>query len=609
MNEEDEVYSLGNFTSEPSERHPILLSLFFRFFILLFAIYILIDVFSIQVVHGSTYRYLAQVNTIYTIPVIAPRGIIYDRNSNILAYNTSVYSIYLKVSQIPYSNRSNIFNDLSKITGLSTSDIYSVYSSAVNDGEGETVILQRLSQEQMVKALLSNYSQYYDVISTTIRVYPDGKPMSSILGFVGEPTQNDLNTYPYLNQNDEIGKDGIEMYYDKYLRGVDGQEVIEVNSLGDTVKVLSVEAPIPGDNIYLSIDTSLQNFVYNDIKGGIQEFNATGGAAVVQNPNDGSILAMVTSPTYDNNIFSSSDASNQYLSLLSDNRDPLINRAIAEAQPPGSTMKMVTSSAALQGGYVNTDYYFEDKGTFPLGGYVFQNYDKIGWGRINIIGAIRWSSNDFFYNLAANFLPFNVYVQYAQMYRLGRQTGIDLPGEASGEISTPTVKMQITGQPWYEGDALNAVIGQGYSLVTPIQLDDIVSTVANNGTYFVPHLLEKITNPQNNLLNYYKSSYYFQDKVSYNNYQIIKTGMNEAYLDGIDSTARTNIVDAGVKTGTAEYGPIINGSYEYAHAWTTGFAPYNNPSIAFVFFLQRGGLSVSTDIVTRNFLNWYFKKQ
>ena len=577
-----------------------------------------------QIVHGAAYKLESDNNRIAVEPIIAPRGIIYDRNGVTLAYNEDTFNVVIDPYIFDTKNETAVFNGLAGILGISASSITQMYENGIKSGSSLIDIADNITKDQMI-AITSNplYAEV-QVQTGTVRVYPYKEAIASVLGYAGLVSSQDLANNSQLTNQDTIGKDGIEEEYDSELRGVDGETILEKNTDGDTVSVLKTIPPIPGDNITLSIDINAQQKLYNDVAQGVVNNNATGGAAIIEDIHTGSILAMVTNPTYDNNLFAQGISEDAYHQLISDPHFPLLDRAISEAQPPGSVMKTITASAALQTGAINLGSIFDSEGVFEYGGHQFQDYDKIVRGRLNVIGGLQWSSNIFFYNTIISMMNnadptgINTLIKFQKEYGLGQPTGIDLPDESSGIIASPQEMQASTGQIWYGGDSLNAAIGQGDTEVTPIQVVNWITSIANGGTLFKPSIVEKIQSYANQTVDAFSPQVVRKDFVSEANLNIIKQGMLEAVDKGIDNTVFTPVVSIAGKTGTAEFGPLdAQGNYTEEHAWATGFAPYSTngnppysptkqPQVAFVVFLEAGGLSTSSERVEKNFMNWYY---
>ena len=580
--------------------------------IILLAI-VFVTLINLAIVNGATYSKEANANRIYIEPIIAPRGIIYDRNAVPLVYNTEVSNVIAGPQLATDTGKDTILSKLAGILNVSTASLESAYAKGSKEGDF-VELASNISKDQMIEITASPYLSYITVEEGLERTYPYKNVLAQVLGYTGGASAADLEANPVLNAEDTIGKTGIEYEYDNDLRGIDGERIVEVNTLGNVVSTIKTENPVPGENIYLSIDVNVQQTLATDLQKGIDEskviggYNsqATGGAAIIEDTTDGSILALVSLPTYDNNSFADGISEQDYANLVNNPNDPLIDRAISEAQPPGSVMKTITASAALQEKSIDPSTIFVDHGTFQYGGHTYQDYDKIARGPLTVTGGLQWSSNIFFYNTILS-LGIEKFLLYENKFGVGQLTGIDLPGEVTGQPSSPQVKQEETGQPWYGGDSLNAAIGQGYTEVTPIQVVNWITSIANGGTLFTPHIIEKVNNPDNSPAETYTAHVVRQGFVSSSVLDTVKQGMYDAVHSGIDITLNSPAVSIGGKTGTAEFGSVDSaGNYTHAHAWATGFAPFNNPQISFVSFVENGGYSTTAEFVSKTFLTWFF---
>ncbi len=568
---------------------------------------VFISLINLEIVNGAKLQTESNTQRIFVETLPAPRGIIYDRNHIPLVYNIDTYKVVIDTNIFDPKNQGSEFASIANLLHIPVEQVSSIYTKGIVAHEDVITVQDNINKDQVIALSTDPIYKGIRAESSTIRQYPYIQYTAAILGYTGGVSESDLHSNAGLNSQDTIGKAGIEAQYDTALRGVDGQKIVEVNTLGQVVNVIKEEDPIPGNNIILSLDINVQKNLSDALALGIKDSSATGGASIIQNINDGSIIAMVTLPTYDNNKFAQGISQSDYASLLNDPNTPLINRAISEAQPPGSVMKTITASAALQEKDITTSTLVDDKGTFDLGGIVFQNYEKIARGIINVIGGLQWSSNVFFYNVIHSYLNINTFVKYEKLFGAGSLTGIDLPGEQPGELSSPQVKQELTGQVWFGGDSLNAAIGQGYTLVTPIQVVNWITSIANGGTLFKPQMVSRIENGTSNAAQVFNGSVVRQGFVDDKYLSIVRQGMHVAVQSGIDHTLYTSAVDIAGKTGTAEFGALdAYGQYTHEHAWASGFAPYDKPQISFVVFLEGGGLSSNSERVAKSFLTWYY---
>ncbi len=565
------------FIQNHSTRDLFLLLCLGVFVFLLFA-----RLFYLQVVEGSKYRYLSNSNRIRTVIVHAPRGIIFDRYGKPLVYN---------------------------IPG---------FREEVN---GKTV---QLEQKQAL-ALIAKGKKDLEVDS--LREYPYKDAMAQVIGYLGQISKSELSEPQYAGYGpgDLIGKEGIEQEYESKLRGTDGKQLIEVDAMGNPVRTLGQTDPVPGQNITLTIDANLQEAVYNAMK------DVKRGAAIVSTPK-GEILAMVSKPSFDPNLFTLGSnylvsSGSSYFSvsdILSDSKNqPLLNRAISGLYPPGSTFKLIVAASGLSNKIIDANWQIQDTGVLNVGSFSFSNWYYTGYGgtdgMVNVVKGIQRSNDIFFYKLAEK-VGVDTVSKTASEFGLGKPLGIDLAGEASGVVPTPEWKQKTFGQPWYLGDTYHYGIGQGYLLVTPLQVNAWTEGIANNGTIYQPHLLksEQPITLASNLLNQ-------QDD------DLIREGMVEACAPGgvawplfnfsvknpklaIDNknilpvasaSADTKHVVVACKTGTAQVG----GETTLPHAWVTAFAPAYNPQIVVTVLSENSGegSNVAGPIV-KEILSYWFSR-
>ncbi len=501
-----------------------------------------------------------------------------------------------------------------------------------------------------------------------VRHYVDGPLYSHLLGYVGRISEEEYTAAqvqygeeanPY-GKDDTIGKTGLEASLDEQLRGKKGMQSVVVNSHEQVVSELAYQAPITGNNVTLTIDAKLQAAVTDALRRGLENAKVKAGVAIVVRVSDGQVLSMVSLPSYDNNLFTRGIKQQDFDSLLHDPTLPMFNRAVGGSYPPGSTYKMISAAAALQEGVVNVDTKLVCPGLIevPFTGNEtrrnpYRDWRAAGHGTINVIEALMVSSDVFFYITAGprqedqvikksdgtrqviwtryyhpngrtpfefNGLGIQRLSNYARAFGLGSKTGIGLPGESAGLVPDQSWKDTVDpSNPWSLGDTLVTAIGQGYNLVTPLQLVNVTAAVANGGTLYKPQLVEKITGPNGELVQGYTPQVLGQVPVSPENLAIVREGMRQVVVNQTRGTAAQRITlksfEWAGKTGTAEFGDIIrmekDKEIRRAHAWFTAFAPFDKPEIAVVVLLEGGEESLEGSTfavpVTDEILKAYFK--
>ena len=386
--------------------------------------------------------------------------------------------------------------------------------------------------------------------------------------------------------------------YEKTLRGIDGGEIIEVDSTGKKLRTLRKTDPIPGQNLYLSIDADLQNLAHKLLEETIQKTKSCCGAIVAQDPISGQILALASYPSF--NPKNITDA-------LSAPNSPLLNRAIAGTYPPGSTFKIASSLAGLDSGKIDADTQFEDTGVMNLGPFTFANWYFTQYGRkegsVNLVKALKRSNDIFFYRLG-ELTGEKVLSDSAKKSGLGKVLGIDIPGEVNGLIPDDNWKQENIGEVWYPGDTLHMAIGQGFVLTTPLQINNLVSLIAADGRQYPPHLGLKITGPEGNLIKEFKYEF-STPSFKESDIALVKQGLSEVPKDGGTAWPFFSFpISSAGKTGTAEYGDL-----KKTHAWYTGYAPANDPKIAVTVLIEGGGegSTVASPIVKEMF-RWFLSE-
>jgi penicillin-binding protein 2 len=617
--------------------------LIFFIFILFFAVLIL-ELSSLQVAHGEEMLIKSENNQIKIRKIPAYRGVIFDRNGKKLVVNESSMNVYLALEHyldedgyidtqlveessdtlagILGDNWSNTVADDEEIppyTSISEK-IYSLHKESpyfteiliATDIDNDTAI--------KIKARAESLPGVY-IDSGNKRMYPEREILSHILGYTGTVSAEDLDELEYIQPTDVIGRTGLERKYDKELLGEYGEIAWEVDAMGRTISKEGyiVKEPVSGKNLYLSLDLEMQRKLYEILQNGVSEYGAVGGAGILQDPNTGEILALVSFPSYDNNLFVGGISVAGYGELINDTRNPLMNRAIAAQMPPGSTFKTIVAVGGLEGKAItkNTIYVSRRGYTFSSGA-PFQDYRNIAYGSLNLIDAIAVSSNIYFCELIRNW-DMNKLVPYLEKFGIGRYTGIDIPGEAPGRMPSPANKIALanTISPWLdpvwypEGDSCNSVIGQGIALVTPLQMVNWVSAIANDGTLYTPHVGGYFLDEEKERTTLEYEPIY-TEVASKESLKTVREGMWAA-VNGPRATIRTLSgmkVAVAAKTGTAEFGAINkDGQYENTHAWATGFFPYENPKYSFTIFLEDGGESINAVRLARQMIEWMIENE
>lgn len=610
---------------------------FFLFFILF--IVLLGNLSTLQIAKGEEMLNKSNSNQIKMKTQTAYRGVIFDRNGKKLAENVPSMNLYIKMEEyldskgavkaVELENSSNtlggILSDRWKRSfpgGEYESILEKIYSVHKESPYfTDILIAEGISNEKAIEIKSKNESLpgvYID--NDSQRYYPYKDIVSHIIGYTGDVTSEDLSSSTSLVLTDTIGKNGIEKWYDKQLRGENGEIAIEVDALGRSVSKQEyvIKEAVSGDSLYLTIDIDIQKNFYDFLKSGVKKAKAVGGAGIIEDVQTGEIIAMVTYPSYDNNLFVGGISTKDYSKLLNNKNLPLINRAISVQMPPGSTFKSLVAPAALDAGAITKNTIYVSRYGYKFSnGAPFQEFENHAYGPLNVVGGIAQSSNIFFCELIRNW-DINKLDPYLEKFGIGKYTGIDIPGEAPGRLPSPANKKLLaeTTSPWLEpvwypeGDSCNSVIGQGITLVTPIQMSNWMAALATEGKLQTPHLAKSFRNEQG-VTETLVFDLLAENMVSKEAFRITKEGMWSA-VNGpkrsVGLLANVGVVVAA-KTGTAEFGKLNSkGIYENTHAWVGGFFPYAKPKYSFSVFLEDGGHSSNAVAIMRNMITWMVKQ-
>jgi penicillin-binding protein 2 len=448
--------------------------------------------FAIQV--GGTTPYEARAATTRTVLEALPstRGLIFDRSGSPLVSNIASYSIKIRPSDLPESKRPAVVQSLAALVGADPSDI----NVAIDSNPGSRFDLVRVAQDVApdVAAFIAESGTELpgvEVVVETRRNYELGSLFAQVLGYTGPIDGSellDLKDDGY-QPDDLLGRAGVESTYEALLRGEYGIQTVERDAAGREIQVVRTDQqPVAGSSLRLTIDTREQQLAEQALRWGMKAANLKRGVIIVMNPQNGEILAMVSLPTYDDNAFSQGISVQDYQALLSNPNRPLVNHAISDVYPPGSTYKLVAGTGVLADGKITASTKIRTAGYLMLGGWRFRDWNDRGFGMCNIICGFSHSSDTFFYQAAA-MLGIDRHGFWGKKYGFGSPTGIDLPAEASGVVPTNQWKLDLLGLPIYPGEVYLAGIGQGYVATTPLQLLNAYSALANGGTLYAPHVV------------------------------------------------------------------------------------------------------------------------
>ena len=543
---------------------------------------IALDLVYIQAIRGGYFYHLSKNNRIRVVPVEGKRGRIFDRYGTVLADNRSSFNVMLIPQEI--KDQGKLFRYLSKVLEIDQKRLQKKFKQKLFAPFAPVIIAEDIEKEVAI-VLEENKFRFPGLFvqMSVKRLYPFKDVGAHVLGYVGRINRSKierLKDYGYTPQ-DVIGYSGIEEYYDNYLKGEGGGSQIEINSRGQQVRLLSLKESRSGQDITLTIDNNIQKIA-------AALLSDQHGAIIVMDIKSGEILGLVSSPSYDPNIFVDSTKRNKVSAVFSDSLAPLLNRAISGQYPPGSVFKIPVALAALDMSKITSYTSFLCPGGYKTGDREFHCAHI--HGDQNLTEAIVHSCNVYFYNLGV-VLGVDLLNKYAQMLGLGAITNIDLPFEESGLIPSREQKRNACQQRWYKGDTLNFSIGQGDTLATPLQLVQLMATVARNGEKVQPHLINTVDVERN----VPKSLIDIQSE----KFELIKVGLRSAVSDSSGTAHLLDISGLSVcgKTGTAQ----TSGGRKH-HAWFVGYSNLDTKKIAFCVFLEHGGSSYNACRVARKLL-------
>ena len=545
-----------------------------------------VGIVYLQMGKGDYYYDLSKRNYIRLIPLIASRGKVFDRNGEILIDNIPSFNLAIlpqEFSNQTKDERNKTILSLSKILKVDKAKLKHNFKKSYIAPFSPVIISKNIPREKAIileEAKLSLPGTFIQIKPK--RFYPYGKVCAHILGYTGLIDRSKitrLKDYGYKIK-DIIGYTGIEEEYDRYLRGEDGGLQVKVDHRGRQKMLLGMRSAKKGKNLTLTIDIRIQQAAFESLAGHI-------GAVVVMNSQTGEILAMVSSPSFNSNIFSQAGSNSKKRWLFNDSSAPLLNRAISGLYSPGSVFKVVGAIAALEKNKINTKTRFLCTGKLKIGNRKFKCWSE--HGSQDLREAIIHSCNVFFYNLGLLTGP-GFLSKYAIMFGLGRVSGIDLPYESKGNVPNPLRRKMSRGRKWQNGDTANFSIGQGELLVTPIQIVKVMASIVNGGKLLRPYFLKKIEGESIQQRNNFTKL-----KVKNKNLKLIKSYLREAVSDPTGTSHVLNLtgLPIGGKTGTAQAGR------KKSHAWFAGFCPFEKPKVVFCVLLEHGGSSYNASLVAK----------
>ncbi len=607
-NETQEATGENNFLGVSLSQRKIYYALFF---VLMSLVLLLGRVFYLQIIQGEHYSLIAKGNRIREKRIQPARGIIYDMNGIQLVKNIPSFALYLIPADLPkkQEQRMALYQELYSILSdfkprLKERDFIDKIERKGEDffylSYQPILIEDHLTRREalLLKIACQNIPGFF-IKSETKRSYRTREEdaevlsLSHLLGYMGRISSQELDQNKDIlknyHLNDQIGKEGLEKQYEFLLRGFPGKEIVEVDAIGKLKQVLAREAPVKGTNLRLYLDFEFQSVIEKILSLHLKQNGLTKGSVIVLDPNSGGVVAMVSLPSYDVNLFARGISQEDYGFLIRNPHAPLFNRSVSGEYPPGSTFKLIVGAAALEEGIVNFNTLFKSVGGIEIGQWFFPDWKAGGHGFVNITRALSESVNTYFYLAGGGNmddlegLGVRGIRDYGIKFGLGRVLGMDIPAESTGFLPSPEWKEEVKKERWYIGDTYHLAIGQGDILVTPLQVAAYTAFFANKGVLYQPHLIQAELR-EGEQSREYVPVVLNQNMVGSDHTETIRYGMRKAVTSGTARYLNSLPLKVAGKTGTAQW------SRDKApHAWFTSFAPFDSPELVVTVLMEEAG--------------------
>ena len=547
----------------------------------------------LQIIQGERYTFLSENNRIRIKRIPGTRGMVFDRQGQLLVDSRPSFDLLF----VPEDSKApeDTLRLLARYVGRDEKDLLTLLEENKDRPAFEEVVLGRDVDWSTVVAVESHQ---LDLPGITLRTrprrsYAQGPMAAHVLGYMGEIGSRQLKLLKDQGYTvgDEIGQYGLERRGEEILRGQSGGQQVEVDALGRRMRVLHEVPDVPGYTVNLTLDRELQETAF-------EALNGKEGTIVALDVQNGAILAMVSTPAFDPNVFARGVKAEEWRGLITDRLRPLSNRAVQGQYPPGSTFKIIMAIAGLEEGTLQPDSTIYDPGYFAFGNRSFRDWKKGGHGSVNLHKAIVESCDVYFYQVGQR-LGVDRIAKWAHAFGLGEKSGAALDDEKSGLIPDSEWKRKRYRQPWFPGETLSVAIGQGYVTVTPLQLVNMMATLANGGTLFRPRLVNKIESVDGAIVREYGPEKIRKIEIKPTTLERVRTALADVVgaPGGTGGAARSNIVNIAGKTGTAQVVEMKGGYvkteqlayFSRDHAWFVSYAPVENPRIAIVVLFEHGG--------------------
>jgi len=560
---------------------------------------IVVFLWYLQVIRGGEFRRFSEHNRIRIRENPADRGMILDRKGRVLAHNRPSFEVYLIPEDL--KGNSEVLAKVGQMLNIAQDELEEKLKNSKRQPSFKPIkIKSDINWNEL--ALLESNRVYLPGLIVDVRpkrAYNYGNLASHLIGYLGEVDENELKQSKYApyRMGALIGKCGVEYRWETDLKGIDGGRQMEVDAVGREIKPLGMVEPFPGNNLILTIDLDVQ-------KAAEEAYQDKNGALVAMDPKTGRILAMVSKPAFDPDIFARNILPEEWKSLTENPYHPLQNKGIQGQYPPGSVFKMITAIAGLESGIITPDTQLPCAGLYPFGNRNFRCWKEGGHGTLNLHRAIVESCDIYFYQVGLK-VGVDRIAHYANEFGLGKITGISLPHEKPGTVPSTSWKRKRFGVPWYTGETLSFAVGQGYLNVTPLQLAMLISAISNEGKFFLPQVVERVENVYGEVLREYPPMEIRKADVSESTLRIVQEALmgvvNEPHGTGYASSL--NEIKVAGKTGTAQVvrlpqnfkkGDMDRMPARFRdHAWFVAYAPFEDPKIAVGVLVEHGGFGAT----------------
>lgn len=583
------------------------------FLVILLAILMLSYDFYMQYFSSGDYLAQSKNNSTRIKSIKAPRGIIYDRNMEALVSNEPSFDLVAVPKDLPRDNNTidDYIEKLNLLVGISSDEIKVKIGSMNRMSILPVVIKENIDRDTAL--LLETQIDDFEGIrleKNAVREYKDALVFSHVIGYTAKISEKELAGKDDYLPTDYVGKIGIEQSYENFLKGESGRYLIHLDAMHNILKEVFDKKSEIGNNVILSVDAGLQKKAYELLEKTRKEIGNRGAIFVAINPKNGEILSALSSPGYDNNLFSHGISFDDYQKMKNDRLTPLFNRFLAGKYPSGSTIKPFLAAAALQEKIITPERQILSTGGIIVGSNpetarVFNDWKEGGHGMVNMFQAIAQSVNTYFYTIGGSYYdikglgPERI-EKYLKLFGFGNSLNVDISGESAGLIPTQDWKRDRLNEDWYIGDTYNLSIGQGYLGVTPLQLVAATSSIANGGILYKPRFVNKIIDSNGNIIKEYDPEIIRENFIDEKNINSVRKAMRETVLTGSARSLNALSIEVAGKTGTAQFG-----GEGKTHALFTAFAPYDDPQIAMVILIEGGGEGSSTAVpIAREIFQW-----